>query len=63
VDSWCADRKVPRGAVMSIPQAWDLSVKWYGNRLDPDFRRPTSDEAQAIFESVGLTGDFWRLGR
>jgi hypothetical protein len=46
---------------MSIAQAWDLSVKWYGNRLAPDFRRPTVDEARAIFASVGLTGDFWNL--
>jgi hypothetical protein len=48
---------------MSLTQAWELSVKWYGNRLAPDFRRPTAAEAQAIFESVGLTGDFWQLTR
>jgi hypothetical protein len=33
---------------MSIAQAWNLSVKWYGTRLAPDFRRPTADEARAI---------------
>jgi hypothetical protein len=53
---------VTRGAVMSIPQAWALSKKWYGNRLAQDFRRPTREEAQAIFTSVGLTGEFWQLG-
>ena len=47
---------------MTVPQAWALSQKWYGNRLSPDFRRATPDEARAIFESVGLTGDFWSLG-
>jgi len=52
---------VTRGALMTIPQAWDLSQKWYGNRLEPDFRRPTIDEAHAIFASVGLNGPFWRL--
>jgi hypothetical protein len=46
---------------MSLAQAWNLSVQWYGNRLAPDFRRPTPDEARAIFDSVGLTGEFWRL--
>ena len=51
-----------RGALMTIPQAWDLSRRWYGTRLDPDFRRPTVDEARAIFASVGLTGPFWALG-
>ena len=46
---------------MSLDQAWDLSRLWYGNRLDVDFRRPTVDEARAIFAAVGLTGDFWRI--
>jgi hypothetical protein len=46
---------------MTIAQAWALSTRWYGTRLGADFRRPTSDEARAIFESVGLTGEFWRL--
>ena len=46
---------------MTLDQAWHLSQRWYGNRLEPDFRRPTRDEAQAIFEGVGLTGEFWRL--
>ena len=46
---------------MTIPQAWDLAQQWYGSRLEPDFRRPTKDEAQAIFERVGLKGPFWRL--
>ena len=59
--SWCAARGVNRGATMTLPQAWELSQKWYGNRLEPDFRRPTREEAIEIFESVGLRGDFWRL--
>jgi hypothetical protein len=47
---------------LTLDQAWDLSEAWYGNRLDPDFRRPTTAEAQAIFERMGLTGAFWQLG-
>jgi hypothetical protein len=46
---------------MTIPQAWELSQRWYGTRLEPDFRRPTKEEAAVIFESVGLTGSFWML--
>ena len=44
---------------MTLPQAWDLSQKWYGNRLAADFRRPTKDDAQAIFSSVNLVGPSW----
>lgn len=50
-----------RGAIMTIAQAWELSRRWYGRRLDPEGRRPTPDEARAIFDRVGLTGAFWRL--
>jgi hypothetical protein len=46
---------------MTIAQAWALSRQWYGNRLTPEFRRATIDEAHAIFAAVGLTGPFWDL--
>ena len=46
---------------MTLPQAWALSQRWYGNRLDPDFQRQSAQEANAIFASVGLTGAFWRV--
>ena len=58
---WCDARGVRPGALMTLDQAWDLSQRWYGNRLDRDFRRPTRAEAMAIFASVGLSGEFWRL--
>jgi hypothetical protein len=61
VARWCRARGVERGATLPIEQAWSLSLRWYGSRLAADFRRPTIDEAHAIFASVGLSGDFWRL--
>jgi hypothetical protein len=61
VDRWCAARETARGAVLTLEQTWELSKRWYGSRLSPDFRRPTVDEAHEMFASVGLTGDFWRL--
>ena len=61
VDAWCRARAIVRGAVMTLPQAWSLSQKWYGTRLDADFRRPTVEEARQIFSTVGLTGEFWAL--
>ena len=49
------------GYVMSLDQTWALAQRWYGKRLDPDFRRQTPDEARAIFNEVGLTGPFWEV--
>jgi hypothetical protein len=34
---------------------------WYGDRLQPDWTPRSRDEHQALLDSVGLTGEFWRL--
>ena len=53
---------LPRGATLSIDQAWSLADLWYHDRLSPHWRRKTVEEAHAIFASLGLTGEFWKLG-
>jgi len=62
VDRWCTARRIPRGAVFTLEQAWQLGRAWYADKLSPDWRRATQAEAEATFASIGLTGDFWRLG-
>jgi hypothetical protein len=54
-------RGLRHGATLTVEQQWDLARNWYSNRMSPDWRRRTPDEAQAVFESVGLTGPFWKL--
>ena len=49
------------GALVDIPTLDALAERWYGNRLDPDWRPRTKAESQAILDGVGLTGDFWQL--
>lgn len=44
-----------------MDQTWALAKLWYGDRLDPAFRRRTPAEATDAFASIGLTGDFWRF--
>jgi len=61
VDRWCARQHVPRGALVSLDVTWTLARLWYGNRLDPDWQRPTPREASAAFAAAGLHGDFWAL--
>ena len=61
VERWCEERSRERGAVFSLQQMWDLADAWYRDRLRPSFRRRTPEEIEALFSSLGLTGDAWRL--
>ncbi len=59
---WCRDWSLARGAVLSLDQAWALAKAWYAaDRRAPEWRRPSADEAEATFASVGLTAAFWSL--
>ena len=43
--------------MVELPTLLRLARRWYGDRLDPDWRPRTRDESQAILDEVGLTGD------
>ena len=49
------------GATLTLNQQWELARIWYADRMRPDWRRRTPEEAEAVFSSLGLTGEFWRL--
>jgi len=53
--------EVTEGELVDLPTLKRLARRWYGNRLDPDWRPRTRDESQAILDEVGLTSAFWRL--
>jgi hypothetical protein len=59
VRQWCEAQGEPLRPVLTIPKLWDLSVHWYGRKLDRDFERPGTDEVRALFTSLGLTDSFW----
>ena len=61
VEDWCRQWSLPRGEVFSQEQQWGLATGWYADRLAPDWRRKTDDEAESLFSSLGLTSDFWSL--
>ena len=61
IEKWSKDWRLPLGAVLSLEQAWKLADAWYRDRLSPDWRRRTVDEAHELFRSLGLTSEFWRL--
>lgn len=60
-DEWLGARGLDHGVTLSVEQQWALARVWYSNRMEPDWRRRTPEEAERVFEDLGLTGEFWRL--
>lgn len=52
---------MPKGELVPYEQVLELSKRWYGDRLSPNFTGRTFAEAHQIFEQVGLQGSFWRF--
>ena len=61
LNEWLTTRNAKRGAVLSVDQLWELSQRWYFNRLDPDYHGRSMEQVQELFQKVGLTSEFWRL--
>lgn len=61
VDAWCRRHRIPRGDVQPIATIWEFSKVWYGRHLDEDWAKWSGDEARAIFQRFGLSGDTWQL--
>ena len=60
VDAWCRAWRMDKGALLDLDTAWKLSQVWFGvPRNDPGWRRFTPDETRAIFQRLGLLGEFW----
>lgn len=62
LQKWLADWNMPRGEVVPLDTAFKLAHAWYSpDRRAPDWRRKTVEEVEALFASLGLTSEFWRL--
>jgi hypothetical protein len=61
LNRWLTARGQQRGAVVGLEQAWRLALAWFRDPRDPSWRPRTRDEQQAVLESVGLRGAFWRF--
>jgi len=46
---------------LTLDQVWELSRRWYCDRMSPSFRGLAADDAIMIFRSLGLTDDFWLI--
>jgi hypothetical protein len=59
LERWLAGR--PPGATISVATLSELAHAWYRDRLDPEWTPHTAEQNQAILDSLGLTGEFWKL--
>ena len=60
LNEWLTSRNAARGAVFAIPQLWNLSQRWYQDRMSPDYHGRTMGQAQEIFKEAGLSSEFWQ---
>jgi hypothetical protein len=58
IDMWRTQWSQPRGATLTIDQAWKLAVAWYANKMNPNWCRATLDETEALVANLGRTGPF-----
>ena len=60
-ERWRDKAKPPASTILPIEQATALANAWYKNKLDPDWRRLTTEETEAMFDDLALDPEFWRL--
>ena len=61
IDRWRSARDLPLGGTMTPEQCWRLAQAWYGDKLSPDWRRKSLEEAEALLAEIGLSGPVWSL--
>lgn len=61
IDAWCHRHNIPKGDVQPINKIWEFSKVWYGNHLNPNWKKWTSRETAQIFERFGLVSETWKV--
>lgn len=62
INVWSKKHNIPKGDFQPIETIWNFSKKWYGNHLNPEWKKWTIDEAKLLFTEFGLINDIWQLG-
>jgi len=61
IDRWRRQWSQPPGAPLTIDQGWQLARAWFHDKMEPDWRRASIEETEALLERLGLLGSFWSL--
>src|SRR5437773_560016 len=58
---WMRTVSVTGGEALNIDQTLRLSLPIYKEKMSLDYARPSREQTIAHFQSLGLTGDFWKI--
>jgi hypothetical protein len=58
---WMRTGSVAGGEALTVDQTLRLSVPIYKEKMSLDYARPSREQTLAHFQSLGLTGDFWKI--
>ena len=61
IGAWCARHGVTMGEAVRLEQVALLAMAWYGDHANPQWRKWSVTEAQALFHGAGLNSSFWDL--
>jgi hypothetical protein len=58
---WISSGSGTGGEALTVDQTLRLSVPIYKDKMSLDYARPSREQTIALFQSLGLTGDFWKI--
>jgi hypothetical protein len=58
---WMRTGSFAGGERLTVDQTLRLSVPIYKEKMSLDYARPSREQTLAHFQSLGLTGDFWKI--
>ena len=61
IQKWTEQHQIPKGDIQPIEKIWQFSKKWYGNHLNPEWKKWTIEEAKQLFQEFGLSHKVWAL--
>ncbi len=61
VDSWAERRRLPRGVVVPIAQAWQLAVGWFGDGTNAEPHMRHRAELEEVFAAADLNHPHFAL--
>jgi hypothetical protein len=60
LNSWLGAKDAASGETLKVSQLWQLSQRWYQDRMNVEYHGRTLEQVQEIFREVGLVSSFWR---